>query len=311
MSREYSWEHGYEALGASTSKQLALKFAPCSCSREDLRPYCGGCNPVCSPQPGELTPMSAELSRAIREINGLRFNVAGQPGPTAALPRMVPLVWGHPGSVPGTVHGPLAVRLRDIFPGPERGRPCSPAADIRKRLHLPAGCRLWLSPGAPDPTIDWLWANADRAIEVLRQNRLELAASPDFSVYGRQCPVTWAVNMKRSLITYAELATVCGFPVPTVSVPSGFFARRWADWLERNSMVDVVAVNAQMWRQAHTFSTMVGLLAALDQLVHRPLHFIVVGPTAPDRIARVQSALASCTVVSTYHFNRPRLPRAA
>ena len=177
---------------------------------------------------------------------------------------------------------------------------------VRRALGLAKDTRIWLHPGAFDDAIQWVWDNRDVAGEAIAANKFELVMSPDYSAWGVECPLTWAINAKRSLVTAARFSRVCRKSVVTLTVPNEYFAERWIAWLKEHDQVNCVAVNAQLWRGWEEFSTMLALTGRVARGVPRDVHFIVCGPTTAERMAFVAGTLPSHTIVSSDWFNRQR-----
>lgn len=306
MTPAQSWQFGYRSCEVDPQYQLCLNYSTCALTDEYLVANCGGCNPGCDPSKAWITPAVHCLPSFLSDIGGLQFDRDGQATGISAFPDAVTLVWRNRATLPLDVAGPLAISPSLVFRvrTTSAGLRCTPNPDVRRSLGISDDARLWLAPGARDNTLEWMWENPDTVTDLLAANRFDLLISPDFSVYGNDCPLTWRVNGKRALVEYSEWLGL-GIPcVPTVSIPNEFFATQWAEWIYRNPAVNCLAVNAQMWRDPVEFESMLDLLKCFSGMLDRELHFIVCGPVKPARIAMVKRALKSCTILSSAWYNR-------
>jgi len=317
-----SWKSGYEATGAKMGYQLCASFSTCSLADAYLSKHCGVCNPNCALATGKsvlgdtkvgISPSDPNLVDVLANIGGLQWSVPGFAVDTAWMPKEVNLIWDNKATVPPADGFPVAISAEQLFPVTEvDGRlHCRPVADVRNRLGISPESRIWLVSGAPDRVIEWMWVNPSTTTSVLGHTRLELIMSPHVSMYGTQCPLHWRVSGKRTLIMYSEYRSVCAYSVPTISIPSVSFAEHWEGWLQENPAINCICVNTQTWKSNSQFYPMVKLLAWFASRVRTDMHYIITGPVTPDRIELVRDVLPSCTIVSSFHYNRGRLGKAA
>lgn len=322
MADTQSWNAGYRACGESSGYQLTTNLSGCSMSNPYLRRYCHDCNPNCTRRLGllsevdqwaTLSPCDPALPVVLSNIGGLQWNVAGHAADVETMSDEVTLVWDNRATYPPGNQSPVAVKPNDIFPEMrEMGRPRrTTIPDIRRRLGLASDTRLWLAPGAFDNVIEWMWYYKQFVLDTVEANRFDTLVSPDFSVYGTQCPLQWRISGKRSLIMYEEFSHVCTSPVVTISVPNSFFAEQWAGWFRKNSEVNAVCINAQLWIDDRLFDCMFRLVESFRDMVGRDLHYVIAGPTAEQRIERVRAAFPRSTILSSLWYNRGSLDSAA
>jgi hypothetical protein len=303
-----SWQYGFEACGAATKHQLCLRLSTCSLDGAYLARHCGGCNPGCDLDNAGITPADLHLDEILRNVGGLAFDIRGFACATRRIPDLVPLVWDNRRTVPEGFPGPLAVSPQRVFPVRyvQGHLHCTPDFSVRRTLYLPDKVPLWLSPGAPDEVLEWMWENPDQTRAAVASNGFAGIASPHFSVYGDQCPLTWCLNMKRMLVVYSELREASPTVVATVTIPNEFFAEHWAGWVADNPAVNVLAVNTQMWRDAQQFNRMLSLFVRFASMVSTDVHYVVFGPSTEERVALVRENLPRCTIVSSYVYNQGR-----
>ena len=315
MAELQSWKYGFNSYGNKPDSQLNLNYTDCCMSDPYLIRNCGGCNPECSFLLGKATSCDADLGispvypkfgDALANIGGLQWdNIQGRAVDTTSFPSEINLVWNNRATIPPEIKQPLAISPKEVFPSHNivKGLGCIPVVDVRKKLGLPDTTRLWLSSGAIDPIIDWMWTNPVEVINAININRLEVLISPDFSTYGEQCPVSWRVSGKKSLILYSEWAQLFPASILTISMPNLFFVEQWAEWFNKNITTNCVSVNAQTWKSEKLFDSMFDLVGEFRSLVNRELHYIVSGPTTIVRIEKVRSILPNVTIVSSLHYN--------
>jgi hypothetical protein len=321
MAHMQSWNSGYSDSRVRSGGQLHLHCATCTLEDSYLHRHCGDCNPMCALLQGRddigsvhvgLSPNHSALPEALANIGGLQWNISGRSADCSHMAEEVNLVWDNASTIPPGDHLALAIRPRDLFPamredgGPSR----SSIPDIRNRLRLSPETTLWLAPGAHDNVIEWMYTHPDYVLDTLRANQFEVLVPSDFSVAGEQCPVNWRISGKRALMMHAELSRICRSTAVTISIPNSFFAREWALWFREYPSANCACINAQLWGSQRTFETMFAQVELFRDLVGRDLHYIIAGPTADHKIAKVRDALPSCTIVSSLYYNRWKRNRA-
>lgn len=85
----------------------------------------------------------------------------------------------------------------------------------------------------------------------------------DFSLMPGECPVSHALNIKKSLCYSMELDQMGVFSIPHVYALNDHQRERWATWLKANPQIRLVTINAQLQRKEND-----GLRRLVDTINH-------------------------------------------
>jgi len=172
-------------------------------------------------------------------------------------------------------------------------------ADVRRRMGVPASTKLLLLAYGKDRLIENIWPRRGDVLRRLAALGFDLVTSINYSIWDIHPHPEKIFNVKRSLVIYEEMQAL-GIPaVPHVYWYSRNSMAMWASWLNDNSVVHAIAIDAQTLK-ATDWTTFADELRAFRAQLNRPIHFIITGPVAPSRIAELRHIVGSFTLTNSY-----------
>lgn len=244
----------------------------------------------------EDTPFFANI---LAEIKNVGFNdILAKPTPSLEYPSFIPGVKrGSQKLLQENVPPFVAVSLSNILSPKKLSMP---TGDIRSKFGIHPKSKILLLCYAKDGLIEKLWGQRKEIFRKIKSLEFDLVTAVNYSIWLDQPHAERLINPKRSLITFQELQDL-GIPaVPHIYWTGRKDLIRWHDWLASNKVVNTVAINLQterergnvIWNQ--TLEDLKYLVSILD----RPLHFLITGPSKPERIRQLQNILPRFTLTN-------------
>jgi len=291
--------------------QLAL-FFECEDARRAARlmgnesDFRGGCvagQPWCGqnrcPDEATQSPCHPRIGEFIAEIGGLGLSdIRAMRVSLPSLPPIIPQISPDPAWCPPSSTYTYATSLRHYLSAKRFQAP----TDVRKRLHLPAHAKLVLLCFEKDSYLENAWTKqfeADVYGKIARAG-FDLVTAFDFSIYTQHPRLEHRINIKRSLLTFQRLQQAGAPAIPYVTAFDDSDLDIWANWLDDNREVTMIAVNLQtLKQQPGARQEAIDMLLGLTDRVGRPLACLVAGVRDADTIARLRQQLRHVHIVNT------------
>lgn len=170
--------------------------------------------------------------------------------------------------------------------------------DIHKVANLPLSTTVLVLGYAEDVLLEQIWNNRYSLVPKLARLNC-IFTVPDYSVFLNQPHPERLINMKRSLIVFDMLQKKGARVVPHMHWFGPKDLKRWANWINQNVAVTMIALDLQMLTVQRMWDEAVAQLHEFIQLLDRTIHFIVTGPSTPERIAQIKDIFSSVTITSS------------
>lgn len=174
--------------------------------------------------------------------------------------------------------------------------------NIRQHIGVPDNAKLIILPHGDDDVLELHWQNSVAIATALQKQNIYAYIPPNFSQWDNQPLRERDLNIKRSFVV-GETMDAHGIPV----VPHLYWKRncpedleRLATLINRTPSLHTVASNFQTFEEPSLWQKMVADLARLVLLLHRPVHFLIIGPTEPPRIQKiVEATMGRVTIINS------------
>lgn len=250
----------------------------------------------------EDTPFFANWLADIRNVG---FNdISAKQTPSVSMPAFIPAVKrGSQKILQGNIPPIVAVSLSNIVSKKELSMP---TGDIRSKFGIHPKSKVLLLCYAKDGLIEKLWSRHKEVFKTIASLGFDIVTSVNYSVWLDHPHAERLINLKRNLITFQELQDLEIPAVPHIYWTGRKDLIRWRDWLASNKRVNMVAINLQterergnvIWNQ--TLEDLKYLVSILD----RPLHFLITGPSKPERVRQLLSILPTFTLTNGINARR-------
>lgn len=235
-----------------------------------------------------------DLGIRLAEVRGIDFsNIKARRQANLALPEFMPIV--KPGGEKLYEHlGPgfVGIMLENLV----SAQRLSTIKNLEKlRAALPNSPFMLLG-YARDQLLENMWPRLRKSLEDL--SRLDIAAATglNFSVWSNQPHSEALINIKRSLITFAEWQPL-GMPsVVHIYWYSKMCLERWAAWLKANPDAKIIAINLQTRRLDPQWEAAIDDLRYFSKLICEKIHVLLTGPSTTTRIAQCLDIFPNCTI---------------
>lgn len=240
------------------------------------------------------TPKTYQI---LSHIGGVGFNVSAEPTPVLELPSFFPtLPSGSQQLVSGIDLPYVGVSLGKIL----SKQKLNLADDIRKRIGVGPKSKLVLLSFGHDELIENAWPERHGVFKSLSNSGLCLITAVNYSVWFEDPHAERLINLKRSLLTFAEMQAV-GLPtVPLLYWAGKKDLQRWLEWLEKNTCVKLVSLNLQTERAESSWHKTLEDIKFLNDNLKRPMHFLINGPKTLRRINQLFSVVDSFTLTTSF-----------
>ncbi len=180
----------------------------------------------------------------------------------------------------------IAVSLGDIVSKKMHVFPIS----LRERFGIPIVTKVILLAYGKDNLIESIWPDRGKFYEQITRLGFDLVTGINYSVWHEQPHGERLINIKRSLVTFSEMQKR-GIP----SVPHMYWSgqrdlERWAEWLNENPQIGIVATDLQTERVHKAWELSIDELGKyFVPLLDHSVHFLVTGASATDRQDQLRS----------------------
>ncbi|MDP2638078.1 MAG: DUF4417 domain-containing protein [Candidatus Levybacteria bacterium] len=244
----------------------------------------------------EDTPFFANW---LADIGNVGFNnIEAKQTPLVKMPPFIPVVKrGSQKILNENIPPFVAISLSNILSPKELSMPTS---DIRSKFGIDPRSKVLLLCYAKDGLIEKLWPRRKEVFKRIASLGFDLVTSVNYSIWLNHPHAERLINPKRSLITFQELQEL-GVPVvPHIYWTGKKDLVRWSDWLSNNKRVSTIAINLQTERERgnRIWNQTVEDLSFFVSLLNRPLHFIITGPSKPERVRQLLSVLPNFTLTN-------------
>jgi hypothetical protein len=250
---------------------------------------------------------SVEYQPLAEDSEDHQFQMASVEGPylstVTALEQRLPDL---PAYVPGIQKGSgklfahttpawVGVHLGEVVSGDKLLTP----TDVRRRMGVPADTKLLLLAYGKDRLIENIWPQRGDVLRRLAVMGFDLVTSINYSIWDIHPHPEKIFNVKRSLVIYEEMQALGMTAVPHIYWYSRKSMAVWADWLNANDAVQIIAMDVQTLK-AEDWATFAAELRVFKGLLTRQIHFIITGPVAPSRIAELRQIVGNFTLTNSY-----------
>ena len=241
---------------------------------------------------------SPDLHIRLAEIRGIDFsNVKAQKQTVPLLPDFMPIV--KPGGEKLYRHldsRPVGLMLQNIV-SPQKL--FTPKNLDSLRSALPNSPFILLNYGR-DQLLENMWPRLRGSFKKLSQLGIAATTGINFSVWDNQPHPEALINLKRSLLTFAEWQ-ILGVPsIVHIYWYSRFCLKRWSEWLKSNPEVKIIAINLQTIRSKSQWDATIDDLRYFSKLISSRIHVLLTGPSTPARIAQCLGTFPNCTISNKY-----------
>lgn len=225
----------------------------------------------------------------LESVQGPGFStVHAQPVDLPALPAYLPQI-----RVRSSLRGYLdeaiyAVRAKEVI---GRRRHVLPAATLRSQVGLRAQQKLALLLFDNDEILERLWNEGARLVPEIADAAYDLVISPSYSTWSPRPRPEFLYNVKRSLIVFRALQLTGARAVPRVAWAIEHDVRRFADWLDANPAVELVALDWSTYRAPEDWRRQLEGFGLFDRLTRRHLMYLINGPSTVERCAEIYSTV--------------------
>lgn len=240
----------------------------------------------------------SDLAHWLAHIGGPGFtDVTAKPTEIPRLPNYIPVITHGSGKILSGVEIPfVATQLEEIVSPKE----LSVKKSLAGTLGINQNTKVILLSYGRDELIENIWPERLGVFQQIKKLGFALATGINYSIWFDQPHAENVINLKRSLITFRELQKV-GIP----SIPHIYWAKcsqidliRWANWVNDNINVHLVAVNLQTLEDEE-LEEAIEDLGFLVGRISKPIHFLITGPTTPMEIRLLIENVPSFTLTNT------------
>ena len=277
------------------------------CKNCDWVPECGGCDrllydvmdrPCRNYSVDELYPECPDFADRVTEVNGFglsdikvsRFSIPSLPA------KVIPSFRRGDLHRRWDVGNCVSITIQELV---NRG---SNQVSLRLMHGLPKKTLLIITMCCKDQHLEnvWLRTNGKEIMDILRKESPCIVIGPDFSLYMNSPRCTHMLNTKRSLVVFQRLLEA-GIPtIPFVSLHNHHDVERWASWLNASRSICMVGTSLQTLKNDNKIWRLnVQLLAKLDELTGKRLHWLVIGVAANHKLAELRKNLFSFSIISS------------
>lgn len=240
-----------------------------------------------------------EFAQWLADVRNVGFgDVSAQPIPKFELPSFVPGIRRGSQKLLDSVVPPFAaVSLGDIVSNELLSMP----DEIRHRFGISEKTKIILLCYAKDSLIEKIWKERKVIFPKIAALGFDLVTAVNYSIWFNQPHAERLINLKRSLVTLEEFQEL-GIPtIPHIYWYGRKDLLRWCDWIHQNPNVTYVAINLQTERgRDRVWDQTIEDLKFFVSALNRPLHFLITGPSRPNRISQLQEILPNFSLTNGY-----------
>lgn len=279
-------------LGLEHKRSIYCPFTP---FLEDFDNHCQ----TILKRPDDYDTFSCEdqrLPKWLKVTKGVGFSdILAKKQERIGLPSYVPMIPHGSGQITSNIELPwAAVTLNHILSKKE----CLLPINIRKHLGINDQTKIILLNYALDKPLEHIWPRRDVYFETIAKMGFNLVTAIDYSIWHDQQHAERLINLKRSLITFSDFQN---FGIPTVPHVYWYGRKdlsRWAEWLNNNPEVYMMAINLQTINQNLWDQTLLDLKYFVS-ILPRPVKFLITGPSNIFRIHDIGSIIPDLILTNT------------
>ena len=161
--------------------------------------------------------------------------------------------------------------------------------DVREKFGIPRETKIILLNYAKDRLIERMWPKRREIFKRIADLQFDLVTGVDYSIWHNQEHAERLINMKRSLLTYEEFQLL-GIPaIPHMYWYGHRDLERWAEWINSNEHVSIVAINLQTIR-TKLWDQVIREIKEFTPFLHRKIQFLVTGPSTETKVTQLSMA---------------------
>lgn len=238
----------------------------------------------------------------LADIGGVDFgDIVPLPTPDLYLPPYIPTIPKAGGKRIISEGCPpfVSVSLGDVVSKKHHFLPVS----LRERFGIPPEVKILLQAYGKDALIESIWPKREDFYIAIGKLGFDLITGINYSVWHEQPHAERLINVKRSLVTFSEMQRH-GLPaIPHMYWSGRRDLERWAEWLNNNPQVGIVATDLQTERTHKVWDTSVEELSLyFVPLLKREIHFLVTGASTIDRVAEVRNLFSNAVTISNKYL---------
>ena len=241
---------------------------------------------------------SPDLYIRLAEIRGIDFsNIKAQKQTIPLLPDFMPIV--KPGGERLYRYldsRPVGLMLQNLV---STQKLSTPKNLDRLRSALPNSPFILFGFGR-DQLLENMWPRLRESFKKLSQLDIAAATGINFSVWDNQPHPEALINLKRSLLTFAEWQILVVPSIVHIYWYSRLCLERWCEWLKSNPEVKIIAINLQTIRPKLQWDAVIDDLKYFSKLIPGRIRVLLTGPSAPARIEQCLEIFPNCTISNKY-----------
>jgi hypothetical protein len=173
-----------------------------------------------------------------------------------------------------------------------------PLQNLRARFGIPASSQVLLINFAKDAVVERLWTAQRNVVASIAASRLDAVIGPNYSVFWTEPRMEQLINMKRSLVNFAQLQAQGVPAIPHIYWRREEDLQRWAEWIRANPCLNAISVNLQTFKSPDEWKSVLrGLKWLVDALPPHML-FVLAGKARAQRIARLKATVPNFSLIN-------------
>lgn len=267
------------------------------------RRICGGCEPDClygtsvarvnGRRRDVTTCYRDDLAGFIADVGGLHFeDVVAAPSNLPRFPPYIPQVGRGLQLPPYPIYAVACDLVKDDL---LNGRPLQ---NLRARFGIPPSSHVLLINFAKDAIVERMWAAQRNVVASIAASSLDAVIAPNYSVYWTEPRMEQLINMKRSLVNFAQLQAQGVPAIPHIYWRRQQDLQRWAEWLHANPSVSVISVNLQTFVSLDEWNFVLRGLRWLVDALPPHISFILAGKTSVQRITSLKDTVPNFSLIN-------------
>ena len=173
-----------------------------------------------------------------------------------------------------------------------------PLRNLRARFGIPVSSQVLLVNFAKDAILESMWTAQYDVVASIAASRLDAVIAPNYSVFWTEPRMEQLINMKRSLINFAQLRTQKVPAIPHIYWRREKDLERWAEWIHANPSVDVISVNLQTFKSSDEWDFALQGLKWLVAALPPNTLFLLAGKTKAEWIARLKDIVPNLSLIN-------------
>jgi len=151
---------------------------------------------------------------------------------------------------------------------------------------------------AKDAILERMWTAQHKVVASIAASRLDAVIAPNYSVFWTEPRMEQLINMKRSLVNFAQLQAHGVPAIPHIYWRRQEDLQRWVEWLRANPSVNVISVNLQMLKPLDEWKFVLRGLKWLVEALPPHILFMLAGKTSAQRIADLKDTVPNFSLIN-------------